>query len=35
MVNIISGIQGSIGPVRPTPKMPASQPHWKTATITP
>ena len=35
MVNIMSGIQGSIGPVRLTPKTLASQPHWKTATMTP
>ena len=35
MVNIISGIHGSIGPVAPMPKKPPSQPHWNTATITP
>ena len=28
MVNIMSGIQGSIGPVRLTPKTLASHPHW-------
>ena len=28
MVNIISGIHGSIGPVRLTPKTDDSQPHW-------
>ena len=35
MANIISGIQGSIGPGRLTPNTGDSQPHWYTATITP
>ena len=35
MVNSISGTHGSMGPVLPMPMTPPSQPHWKTATITP
>ena len=35
MVNIMSGIHGSMGPVAPIPITPPSHPHWKTATITP
>ncbi len=35
MVNIMSGIHGSIGPVAPMEKTLPSHPHWNTATITP
>jgi len=35
MAKSIIGMNGSIGPVSATPKMPDSQPHWKTATTQP
>ena len=31
----MTGRNGKIGPVPVTPRMPLSQPHWKTATVTP
>ena len=35
MVNIVTGIHGSIGPFSPIPMTLPAQPHWKTATMTP